>query len=43
MERCWRSGKPRVLAGGTLVLAPSRLYLFRVFKPRPRYHEPTPR
>jgi len=31
------------LAGGTLVLAPSLLYLFRVFKRAPDAHEPKPR
>ncbi len=31
------------LAGGSLVLAPSLLYLFRVFKSGPQAHEPSPR
>jgi hypothetical protein len=31
------------LASGTLVLAPSLLYLFRVLKRAPDAHEPTPR
>jgi cytochrome d ubiquinol oxidase subunit II len=31
------------LAGGVLVLAPSLLYLFRVFKSGPEAHEPSPR
>ena len=31
------------LAGGTLVLAPSLIYLFRVFKSGPDVHQPAPR
>jgi cytochrome d ubiquinol oxidase subunit II len=31
------------LAGGALVLAPSLIYLFRVFKSGPEAHEPSPR
>jgi cytochrome d ubiquinol oxidase subunit II len=31
------------LGGGTLVLAPSLIYLFRVFKSSPQAHEPSPR